>query len=58
MLDEDNIGSIRLSDLKKRVKQIGETISSEELKDMIKKWGDGEVITFDKFYSIMTSNFI
>ncbi len=59
MLDEDNSGTIRLDDLRKLVREVGETVSAEELRGMIKKVaGDKEEITFEDFYAIMARKLI
>ena len=47
LIDTNSTGTIRLEDLRRLVKDIGETVSSEELRDMLKKVGNGEEITFD-----------
>ena len=55
MIDGNNKGTIRLDDLQKVVKETGETVSTEELREMIKRIGaDKDAITFDEFYAIMS----
>ena len=52
-LDEDQSGTIKLDDLKRLTKDIGESITINELKDMIKNITNGnDEITFEEFYNI------
>lgn len=57
LLDEDNSGTIKIDDLKRIVKEVGETVSSEELKEMLKQVGSGDEITFEEFYAVMSRKF-
>ncbi len=54
-LDEDESGTIKLDDLKRLAKDIGESVTMEELREMVKNItgsnGDPE-ITFEEFYNI------
>ena len=52
-IDEDESGSIKLDDMKRLVKDIGESVTIEELKEIIgyATGGDAE-ITFDEFYNM------
>ena len=55
MIDENNKGTIKLDDLQKVVKEVGEIVSIEELREMIKRLGaENGAITFDEFYAIMS----
>ena len=55
LVDEDNSGTIKLDDMVRLVQEIGETISPEELKEMIKKVsGNKEEITFEDFYAALS----
>ena len=52
-LDEDESGTITLEDMKRLVKDIGESTTMEELKDIIKYVSDGNnEITFESFFNI------
>ena len=56
MFDHEKKGKIDLKDLKILSKEIGETLSNEQLKNMINaadENGDGN-IEFDEFYNILT----
>ena len=56
LFDEDNTGSISVKNLRKIVKELGETLSEEELQEMIDRAdsnADG-LVTADDFYNIMT----
>lgn len=57
MIDITGSGTIKLEDLKKLVKEVGETVSTEELREILKKLGDGKEITFEEFYAIMSKKF-
>eukprot|EP00826_Nyctotherus_ovalis_P017118 TRINITY_DN15014_c0_g1_i2.p2 TRINITY_DN15014_c0_g1~~TRINITY_DN15014_c0_g1_i2.p2 ORF type:complete len:207 (+),score=80.52 TRINITY_DN15014_c0_g1_i2:366-986(+) len=57
MVDTTASGTVKLDDLKKLVKEVGETVSTEELREILKKLGDGKEITFEEFYSIMSKKF-
>merc|ERR1719444_739788 len=56
LFDDDKTGHISLKNLKRVSKELGETMSEEELKEMIERAdsnGDGQ-ITPEDFYNIMT----
>ena len=56
MFDDDNTGKITLKNLKRVARELGETMTDDELLEMIEradKDKDGE-ICFDEFYEIMT----
>merc|ERR1719450_1882071 len=56
LFDDDKTGSITLKNLKRVAKELGETMSEEELREMIERAdsnGDG-AITAEDFYTIMT----
>ncbi len=55
LFDDDKKGTIGLHNLKRVAKELGETMGSEELKEML-EWAasNGEEITFEDFYFIMT----
>ena len=56
LFDVDHKGSVAFKDLKRVAKELGETMTDEELREMIERAdsnGDGE-ISFDDFYLIMT----
>ena len=56
LFDEDNTGSISVKNLRKIAKELGETLSEEELQEMIDRAdsnADG-LVTADDFYNIMT----
>ena len=57
LVDETGTGTLKLESLAKLVKIVGETISTEELREMMKKLGNGNEITFEQFYGIMTQKF-
>jgi len=55
LFDDDHTGTISLRNLKRVARELGETMSDEELKEMIERAdsnGDGE-ISFEDFYQIM-----
>merc|ERR1719271_622553 len=56
LFDDDRTGSITLKNLKRVAKELGETMSEEELREMIERadsQGNG-MITAEDFYTIMT----
>ena len=54
-IDDPNADIITLSSLKKISKELGENMSDEELKDLLKRASKNEVeVTFEEFYDIMT----
>eukprot|EP00451_Oxyrrhis_marina_P046516 CAMPEP_0204449346 /NCGR_PEP_ID=MMETSP0470-20130426/99792_1 /ASSEMBLY_ACC=CAM_ASM_000385 /TAXON_ID=2969 /ORGANISM="Oxyrrhis marina" /LENGTH=294 /DNA_ID=CAMNT_0051449163 /DNA_START=53 /DNA_END=939 /DNA_ORIENTATION=+ len=56
LFDDDKSGVISLKNLKRVAKELGETMTDEELREMIERAdsnGTGE-ITFEDFYTIMT----
>ena len=56
LFDTDRRGSVSFKDLKRVSKELGETMTDDELREMVERAdsnGDGE-ISFDDFYVIMT----
>lgn len=56
LFDDDNTGTISLKNLKRVSKELGETMTEEELREMVERAdtnGDG-LITQEDFYTIMT----
>eukprot|EP00747_Dinoflagellata_sp_TGD_P213251 gnl/TRDRNA2_/TRDRNA2_86234_c0_seq2.p1 gnl/TRDRNA2_/TRDRNA2_86234_c0~~gnl/TRDRNA2_/TRDRNA2_86234_c0_seq2.p1 ORF type:complete len:171 (+),score=54.08 gnl/TRDRNA2_/TRDRNA2_86234_c0_seq2:105-617(+) len=56
LFDDDKTGTISLKNLKRVAKELGETMSEEELREMIERAdskGDGQ-ISLEDFYTIMT----
>ena len=55
LFDDDKSGTINLNNLKRVAKELGETMSTEELKEMLERAAsNGDEITFEDFYFIMT----
>eukprot|EP00397_Hematodinium_sp_SG-2012_P055569 GEMP01067925.1.p1 GENE.GEMP01067925.1~~GEMP01067925.1.p1 ORF type:complete len:167 (+),score=42.25 GEMP01067925.1:73-573(+) len=56
LFDDDHTGNITMKNLKRVAKELGETMSEEELREMIERadsQGNGE-IALEDFYTIMT----
>lgn len=56
LFDDDKTGTVSLKNLKRVAKELGETMTDEELREMIERAdsdGDGEISVAD-FYTIMT----
>ena len=55
LFDDDDSGSINLQNLKRVARELGETMTAEELEEMLSRAAtNGEEITFEDFYNIMT----
>jgi len=55
LFDDDGTGAINLNNLKRVAKELGETMTADELKEMLERAaGNGEEISFEDFYNIMT----
>jgi len=55
LFDDDTTGTINLNNLKRVAKELGETMTQDELKEMLERAAsNGDEITFDDFYNIMT----
>ncbi len=55
LFDNENAGSINLENLRRVAKELGETMTPDELKEMLERASsDGHEITFEDFYNIMT----
>ena len=54
-IDDPNQNSITLSSLRRIARELGEQMSSDELKDMLERASSsGSELTFEEFYDIMT----
>lgn len=54
LIDDDNSGTLKLTDLQKIAKEVGETISYEELKEMFQKVaGENDEIKFEDFNKLL-----
>ena len=54
-IDDPNQNTITLTSLRRIARELGEQMSNEELKDMLERAsGNGQELTFDEFYEIMT----
>ena len=55
LFDDDRSSAINIHNLRRVAKELGETMSAEELKEMLERAAsNGEEITFEDFYFIMT----
>ena len=55
LFDDDKSGSINIHNLRRVAKELGETMSAEELKEMLERAAsNGDEISFEDFYFIMT----
>ena len=55
LFDDDRSGSINIHNLRRVAKELGETMSADELKEMLERAAsNGDEITFEDFYFIMT----
>ena len=55
LFDDDKTGSINIANIRRVAKELGETMTFEELKEMISRASsNGEEITREDFYNIMT----
>ena len=55
LFDDDQSGSINLTNLKRVARELGETMTAEELEEMLSRAAsNGDEITFEDFYNIMT----
>jgi len=55
LFDDDKTGTINLGNIKRVAKELGETMSTEELREMLQRASsNGEEITREDFYNIMT----
>lgn len=55
LFDDDHTGSINSQNLRRVAKELGETMSQDELKEMLERASsNGDEITFEDFYFIMT----
>jgi len=54
-IDDSNSDSITIASLRRIARELGEQMSNEELKDMLERASsNGQELTFDEFYDIMT----
>ena len=55
LFDDDKSGTINVHNLKRVAKELGETMSADELKEMLERAAShGDEISFEDFYFIMT----
>ena len=55
LFDDDRSSSINIHNLRRVAKELGETMSADELREMLERAASsGEEITFEDFYFIMT----
>ena len=55
LFDDDETDTINFDNLKRVARELGETMTSEELDEMLKRAAsDRQEITFEDFYNIMT----
>eukprot|EP01083_Nonionella_stella_P016340 45651_1 len=55
LFDDDNTSTIHLDNLARVAKELGETMTSDELQEMIARAAaNGDEITFEDFYIVMT----
>ena len=55
LFDDDKSGTINVHNLRRVAKELGETMSTDELKEMLERAAsNGEDISFEDFYFIMT----
>ena len=55
LFDDDGSKSINIHNLRRVAKELGETMSAEELKEMLERAAsNGDEISFEDFYFIMT----
>jgi Ca2+-binding EF-hand superfamily protein len=55
LFDDDHSDSVNLNNIRRVAKELGETMSAEELKEMLQRASsNGEEITREDFYNIMT----
>merc|ERR1711934_1135113 len=55
LFDDDKSGNINIHNLRRVAKELGETMSADELKEMLERAAsNGDEISFEDFYFIMT----
>ena len=55
LFDDDKTGHINVHNLRRVAKELGETMSGDELKEMLERASsNGDEISFEDFYFIMT----